>query len=91
MRLPTSYRASGVTIGDVGIITPEGGFSYLFNVFHEATHPINASMRLPEDFLPFMSASQMNSSDIDEFKEYSAGGYLADESLVRMDAGDDRS
>lgn len=30
MRLPASYRTSGVSIGDVGVITPEGGFSYFF-------------------------------------------------------------
>ncbi|KAF5322844.1 hypothetical protein D9619_000230 [Psilocybe cf. subviscida] len=90
MRLPECNRASGVRIGDVGIITPEGAFLFLFNVFHEATHPINASMRLPIDFVPFTRDAQTNPCDIDEFKESSAGSYLADESLIRMDEGNDR-
>lgn len=90
MRLPACYRASGVRIGDVGIITPEGAFSFLFNVFHAATHPINASMRMPADFVPFTCDLETTPCDIDEFKESSAGSYLADESLVRMDDGNDR-
>ncbi|KAF5312807.1 hypothetical protein D9619_002355 [Psilocybe cf. subviscida] len=54
MSLPASYRASGVRLGDVGIITPEGGFSFFFNVLHEATHPINIDMLLPEHFAPYV-------------------------------------
>lgn len=87
MRLPVYHRASGVQIGDVGIITPEGGFSFFFNVCHEEKHPINASRRLPPGFTPF--ARSPGDCDIDEFKEFGAGSYLSDESVTRMDAGDE--
>lgn len=87
MLLPVCNRASGVRIGDVGIITPEGGFSFFFNVCYEATHPINASRRLPPDFVPF--ATSLSDCDIEAFKEYSAGNYLSDESVVRMDTGNE--
>ncbi|KAF5326875.1 hypothetical protein D9619_004377 [Psilocybe cf. subviscida] len=85
-RLPPTYRASGVSFGDVGILMPEGGFSFLFNVVHDATHPINASRRLPEGFAPFTA---WKPDDVEEYEEFSAGSYLGDESLVRMDSGDD--
>lgn len=61
MSLPALYRASGVRLGDVGIITPEGGFSFFFNVLHGATHPINTGMLLPEHFTPYVSRGRTGS------------------------------
>ncbi|KAF5311943.1 hypothetical protein D9619_002359 [Psilocybe cf. subviscida] len=90
-RLPVAYRASGVMPGDVGVITSQGGFSYLFNVLHESMHPRNAGMRLPPDFVPF--ATSLAEYDIEEFREYEGvtGCYLADESVIRVNGGDDSS
>jgi len=51
MQLPIEYRRQGVSIGDVGIITSSGEFDFLFNMFLEATHPINRGL-VPENFLP---------------------------------------
>lgn len=65
---------------------PEGGFSFLFNVVHDATHPINSLRRLPEGFAPFTAWVP---DDVEEYEEFSAGSYLADRSLIRMDSGND--
>jgi hypothetical protein len=51
--LPSEYRERGLSIGDVGIITPGGGFDVLFNACQPATHPINNDS-VPEGFVPFM-------------------------------------
>lgn len=48
-RLPITYKQEGVKIGDVGTLNEFGGFSYLFNIFHPADHPINVG-RVPPDF-----------------------------------------
>lgn len=85
--LPAFYRSSGVGVGDVGIITPEGGFLSFFNVLHEAMHPINTEMLLPEHFVPYVPRR----SSIDPvLKESSAMSYLADRSVTRIDCGEDR-
>lgn len=39
--LPDAYKANGVSIGDVGIITSDGSFEYLFNLITPANHPRN--------------------------------------------------
>ncbi|KIK60373.1 hypothetical protein GYMLUDRAFT_167733, partial [Collybiopsis luxurians FD-317 M1] len=51
VRLPETYKQEGVRIGDVGILNGFGGFSYLFNVFHPASHVINVN-RVPPGFEP---------------------------------------
>ncbi|KAF5319360.1 hypothetical protein D9619_008671 [Psilocybe cf. subviscida] len=89
MSLPTLNRKLGVSIGDVGVLTPEGGFSFLFNIFHDADHPINAAVRLPGAFVPFTPA--VTQGDTERFVEWNAGSFLADESIIRVDDGTDRS
>ncbi|KAJ3714421.1 hypothetical protein C8R42DRAFT_613654, partial [Lentinula raphanica] len=61
-RLPGIYKEKGVHIGDIGILTDSGGFDYLFNVCHEATHPLNVG-RVPDDFKPITGIAD---DDIDE-------------------------
>jgi hypothetical protein len=38
---PRGYEREGVRIGDVGTITPHGGFQYIFNIGLPVNHPIN--------------------------------------------------
>jgi hypothetical protein len=49
--LPEEYRKNGVDIGDVGIITSNGVFDFLFNICLPANGPINDN-RVPPDFTP---------------------------------------
>jgi hypothetical protein len=49
--LPAKYRKRGVWIGDLGIITADGGFDFLFNISIAASHPINKG-RTPPNFEP---------------------------------------
>lgn len=83
MFLPLCYRESGVSLGDVGVLTPEGGFDFLFNVFHEATHPINGAWggQMPRDFVPFQPGVRS------AFVESDAGTYLAHPSMYSVDTG----
>ncbi|KAJ6520880.1 hypothetical protein DFH09DRAFT_225085, partial [Mycena vulgaris] len=52
--LPAEYQRSGVRIGDVGRVTPEGAFDFLFNIYHPSEHPININ-GVPEEFSPLPS------------------------------------
>jgi hypothetical protein len=49
--LPREYRKKGVSVGDLGIITSDGAFDFLFNICLPSHHPINSG-RVPSGFLP---------------------------------------
>ncbi|KAK2459349.1 hypothetical protein APHAL10511_008634, partial [Amanita phalloides] len=49
--LPLGYRETGVRIGDVGTVTSDGDFDFLFNACLPAGHPVNPSV-LPDAFEP---------------------------------------
>ncbi|KJA25511.1 hypothetical protein HYPSUDRAFT_134515, partial [Hypholoma sublateritium FD-334 SS-4] len=79
-RLPDTYREKGTCIGDVGIITPEGGFDFLFNICLTAENPINAG-NLPLGFAPI--SPSLDKRDIREFREFQRGQYLASSIRVK--------
>jgi hypothetical protein len=76
-----SSAPAGIAIGDVGIITADGGFDFLFNVCVPADHPINPR-DLPSSFSPL--SPQLSHTDICEFQEYAPGEYLASASVERV-------
>ena len=47
--LPIEYRKKGVRIGDVGRITPDGSFDFLFNIDSSQANSVNPPI-LPRDF-----------------------------------------
>jgi len=51
MNLSAEYRRGGIRIGDVGILYRAEGFTFLFNIFLPADHPINKG-RVPDNFEP---------------------------------------
>ncbi|KAJ7932072.1 hypothetical protein B0H13DRAFT_1537467, partial [Mycena leptocephala] len=78
--LPQEYQRSGVAIGDVGRITPEGAFDFFFNIYLPADHPINDN-DVPENFCPlprYRSKDQYN-------KSYFAGDHVSTPSVQRLD------
>jgi hypothetical protein len=61
--LPEEYRQTGIAIGDVGIVTVEGGFEFFFNIYLPANNPINIDA--PEDFVPLSACPSKR--DIDNY------------------------
>jgi len=49
--LPETYKDRGISIGDLGLLTDDGGFDYLFNIHAKADDPVN-QLGTPTDFNP---------------------------------------
>ena len=73
-RLPIAYQKRGIYIGDVGFITPDGGFCFLFNICVPPNDPINPQI-LPDDFSPLQPT--LTDVDIVQFPRFKSGSYLA--------------
>ncbi|KAF9526468.1 hypothetical protein CPB83DRAFT_857862 [Crepidotus variabilis] len=79
VNLPVKYRLRGISIGDVGYFTPEGGFEFLFNILLPANHSINGSAsNVPKGFVPH---SPLNPRDIREHWDFEAGAYICSPSV----------
>ncbi|KAF5375319.1 hypothetical protein D9757_009688 [Collybiopsis confluens] len=75
-RLPVAYRREGVRIGDIGNLNDFGGFTYLFNAFHAADHPINIG-RVPPDFKPLAIEEYLDVEEVAD--EFEPGSHVANE------------
>ncbi|KAJ6483875.1 hypothetical protein DFH09DRAFT_949477, partial [Mycena vulgaris] len=74
--LPEEYQQCGVSIGDVGCVTPEGIFDFFFNIYLPADHPINAN-DVPDDFSPLAPYARR-----DLFcEDYEPGNYVSTPSV----------
>ncbi|KAJ7673119.1 hypothetical protein DFH06DRAFT_1081948 [Mycena polygramma] len=52
-QIPIAHRKNGISLGDVGLITPDGGFDFLFNVFADRNDPLNGEGKnVPDGFTP---------------------------------------
>ncbi|KAJ7471386.1 hypothetical protein B0H11DRAFT_2433262, partial [Mycena galericulata] len=78
--LPQEYRQRGVTIGDVGSVTPEGIFDFLFNIYLSADNCINANY-VPEGFSPL--TPDYDPRDV-VHHGYAAGEYVATSSVRKL-------
>ncbi|KIJ99820.1 hypothetical protein K443DRAFT_157470 [Laccaria amethystina LaAM-08-1] len=78
--LDPSHRRQGVSIGDVGIFTPDGGFNFLFNICLPAGHPSNPEA-LPEGFVSL----ELKPTDVRKFYAHSSHSHLASPSVKRRD------
>src|ERR1700742_4219928 len=61
--LPIECKKKGVSIGDVGMITPDGGFDLFFNIYLPADDPMNNG-RVPPNFIPMLPSISPN-EDVD--------------------------
>lgn len=57
--LVSDYREKGVSIGDVGLITSDGKFDFLFNICLPSDHPVNQQYGVPKDFEVLSQAIQI--------------------------------
>jgi hypothetical protein len=51
--LPLAYREDGMNICDVLLLTPDGGYDYLFNCSLPEDHPKNSQPGVPTMYVPF--------------------------------------
>jgi len=70
--LPRPYQRRGVSIGDVGIFTSNGGFDFLFNICLPAGDTSNPD-ELPEGF----SRLELKETDVCKFHAHSSHSHLA--------------
>ena len=64
--LPNEYRLKGVSIGDIGVLTDDGGFDFLFNICLPPEDPINSQYGVPDGFenvSEFRSPIQISKQD----------------------------
>ena len=80
LALHLDYRRTGVRVGDVGIITHSGGFSFLFNICLPHNDPVNPLI-LPEHFAPI--SPPIEATDIEKFVVFKNDSHLASASIKR--------
>ncbi|KAJ7848401.1 hypothetical protein B0H13DRAFT_1906754 [Mycena leptocephala] len=77
--LPEQYQRNGVSIGDVGRVTPEGIFDFFFNIYLPPGHPINANV--PEDFSPMPPYASVDIFHLD----FVPGNHVSTPSVQKLD------
>ncbi|KAF8901521.1 hypothetical protein CPB84DRAFT_961631 [Gymnopilus junonius] len=76
--LHIDYQRRGISIGDVGIITFDGGFDFLFNICLPKGHPVNPP-NLPDIF----TTVEMSSRDIRQYTIFRGESYLSSASIKK--------
>ncbi|KAJ7682040.1 hypothetical protein DFH06DRAFT_1160054 [Mycena polygramma] len=61
--IPEAHRRDGISMGDVGLITADGLFDFIFNIFVDGDHPLNVD-NVPEGFSPCSWSNRLENSDM---------------------------
>ncbi|KAJ6517567.1 hypothetical protein DFH09DRAFT_1195245 [Mycena vulgaris] len=78
--LPEEYQRNGVSLGDVGRVTPDGIFDFFFNIYLPADHPINAN-DVPQDFTPLTPYLRRDVLHVN----FEPGNYVSAPSVQKLD------
>ncbi|PPQ98748.1 hypothetical protein CVT24_003445 [Panaeolus cyanescens] len=81
MGLSVGKRRLGISVGDVGLVTSAGGFSFLFNILLPVDHPFHPR-RMPAGFTPM---EMVDPSDIMTVEDLSSNSCLTSMSVRRVD------
>ncbi|KAJ7285226.1 hypothetical protein C8J57DRAFT_711744 [Mycena rebaudengoi] len=81
--LSEEYRRNGVSIGDVGTVTPRGIFDFFFNIYLPSDHPINA--HVPENFSPLPRYAPEDIVPLD----FDPGNYVCTLSVWELESDSD--
>jgi hypothetical protein len=73
---PPEYQKTGIGIGDVGHITFDGHFDFLFNICLPSDHPVN--YQAPPEFRPLEINREV---DLKATLQICTGGIIASESI----------
>ncbi|KAF9048915.1 hypothetical protein BJ165DRAFT_1463513 [Panaeolus papilionaceus] len=71
LNLPVEKQKEGIAIGDVGLITSSGGFSFLFNITLAADHPFQPT-EMPDGFKPIPAPKPRDIRVFNELKPYTS-------------------
>ena len=78
-RLSLECRRLGMSIGDLGMITGEGGFDYLFNICRQNSDPLNPEGS-PAGIQPF---SESTLRGIQRTTSFSPNNYITSDSVEK--------
>ncbi|ESK91853.1 hypothetical protein Moror_10505 [Moniliophthora roreri MCA 2997] len=79
---PEEHQSTGVRVGDVGILSPEGRFDFIFNICHPEDDPVQ--WKVPDDFVQMEDSPPM-----EEIPKYFGKRVISriDDSKRGVDAG----
>jgi hypothetical protein len=75
---PLEYKREGVNIGDVGVITFDGQFKFLFNIFSPGTDPLNRRAPPAFECLEYHEDEVQRRASVYSPRQAIAGGSIGD-------------
>ena len=79
--LPEAYIKQGISIGDLGLLTDDGGFDYLFNIHADVHDEVNESCT-PPSFCPLPLDRRKDISLDEDF--HNEGTFIAHNAQVSL-------